>query len=243
MERLERLQKIIASAGFASRRKAEQLIEQGRVTINGKVVTRLGTKADPSRDHIKVDGKAVHESERKFYVLLNKPKQVISAVSDPRGRRTVTDLVDVKGRIYPAGRLDFNTEGLIILTNDGEFSKIVTSAGGHLPKVYEVKVKSVPSEKALDRLREGIRLRSGAQLARCKIVPIKEGGNCWFEVTLTQGKNRQIREMFGAIGHPVLKLRRIRIGFLSIQGLAVGQYRFLTAREVERILRFTRRKG
>ncbi len=235
----QRLQKIIAAAGLASRRKAESLIQQGRVTVNGQTVTQLGTKADPERDHIKVDGKSVRESRRKIYILLNKPRQVISSVSDPQGRTKVTDLVDIKQKIYPAGRLDYNTEGLILLTNDGRFTKIISSAGTCLPKVYQVKVKSAPAKSSLDRLREGIRLRSGAKLSRCKIVTLKEGSNSWFEVTLTQGKNRQIREMFESIGHPVLKLRRIRIGFLTDRGLALGKYRFLTPNEVERILRLS----
>ena len=139
--------------------------------------------------------------------------------------------------MYPVGRLDYSTEGLILLTNDGEFSKIVSAAGEHLPKVYEVKVRSKPDEAKLARLREGIRLQTGVKLARCRIVPIKESTNSWYEVTLTQGKNRQIREMFEAIGHPVAKLRRIRIGFFTNHGLAVGQYRHLTPREIERVLR------
>jgi 23S rRNA pseudouridine2605 synthase len=238
----QRLQKIIAAAGLASRRKAENLIQQGRVTVNGQTVTQLGSKADPELDHIKVDGKPVRESRRKIYILLNKPRQVISSVSDPQGRTKVIDLVDIKQKIYPAGRLDYNTEGLILLTNDGRFSKIVSSAGTRLPKVYQVKVKSTPAKSSLDRLREGIRLQSGAKLARCKIVALKEGSNSWFEVTLTQGKNRQIREMFESIGHPVLKLRRIRIGFLTNRGLALGKYRFLTPNEVERILRLSAKK-
>lgn len=239
MERAQRLQKIIAAAGLASRRKAELLIRQGRVTVNGQAVTQLGTKADPERDHIKVDGKTIRESRRKVYVLLNKPRQVISTVSDPQGRSKVIDLVDAKHKIYPVGRLDYNTEGLILLTNDGEFSKIVAGAGTHLPKVYQVKVRSTPARSSLEKLRKGFRLKSGVQLAPCKIVPLKEGANSWYQITLTQGKNRQIRKMFEAVGHPVLKLRRIRIGFLSDRGLAVGRYRFLTPAEIERILRLS----
>jgi len=231
----ERLQKIIAAAGLASRRKAESLIREGRVTVNGQIVTRLGAKADPERDHIKVDGKRIGKSPRKVYILLNKPKQVISTVSDPQGRAKVIDLVNVHTKIYPVGRLDYNTEGLILLTNDGEFAKTVAGAGDHLPKVYHVKVRSTPGAPELTRLREGLRLTSGVQLARCKIVPLKEGTHSWFEVTLTQGKNRQIRDMFEEIGHPVLKLRRVRIGFLTDRGLAVGQYRNLTLEEVQRV--------
>ena len=237
MDGEERLQKIIAASGLTSRRKAELLILQGRVTVNGQVVTQLGAKADLKKDHVKVDGKPIREVRQKIYILLNKPRQVICSVADPQGRTKVTDLVNVNRKIFPVGRLDYNTEGLILLTNDGEFSKIVTAAGKHLPKVYQVKVRSAPNASDLAKLREGLRLNSGVQLARCKIEPIKEAANSWYEVTLIQGKNRQIRDMFEAIGHPVLKLRRIRIGFLTDQGLTLGGHRHLTVLEVERIMR------
>ncbi len=242
MDNEERLQKIISAAGLTSRRKAELLIREGRVTVNGQVITQLGTKADPQRDHIKVDGKLVRTGAKKIYILLNKPKQVIASVADPQGRTKVVDLVDVKEKIYPVGRLDYNTEGLILLTNDGEFSRIVTAAGEHMPKIYDVKVRSSAEESELNRLREGIRLKKGLRLAPCKITPVKEGANSWYRVTLTQGKNRQIREMFESIGHPVLKLRRTQIGFLKDRGMAVGSYRFLTPGEVERILRLPVRR-
>jgi 23S rRNA pseudouridine2605 synthase len=233
----ERLQKIIAAAGIASRRKAELLILQGLVTVNGQVVTKLGAKADPHHDYIKIEGRLIRKPPEKVYLLLNKPREVISSVSDPEGRVKVTDLAGIKSKVYPVGRLDYNTEGLILLTNDGEFSRIVTAAGKHMPKVYEAKVRSTPTVPELARLREGVRLSSGVRLAPCKIIPLKEGANSWYEVTLTQGKNRQIREMFESIGHPVVKLRRTKIGFLTNQGLAVGRYRNLTPAEVERILR------
>ena len=237
MSQEERLQKIIANAGLTSRRKAEDLILQGRVTVNGQVVTELGTRADPFSDHIKVDGKLLKKAPSRRYILLNKPRQVISSVSDPVGRAKVGDLVKIKEKVYPVGRLDYDTEGLILLTNDGEFASIASSAGEHLPKVYEVKVRSQPGEEALKRLRGGMRLKDGTQLARCKIIPLRVGNNSWFEVTLTQGKNRQVRQMFEAVGHPVMKLRRKRIGFLTDEGLAPGGYRFLTEVEVTRILR------
>jgi 23S rRNA pseudouridine2605 synthase len=231
----QRLQKIIADAGLASRRKAELLIQQGRVAVNGKIVTQVGAKADLSCDHVKVDGKLIHASSQKYYILLNKPRQVISSVDDPQRRTKVTDLISVRARIYPVGRLDYNTEGLILLTNDGDFAKIAGSAGSHMPKVYKVKVRSTPDDSALARLRQGIWIRDGARLASCKIRAISEKNNSWYEVTLTQGKNRQIRDMFEAIGHPVQKLRRTRIGFLTDKGLDVGQYRFLSPAEVKRI--------
>lgn len=237
MDGQERLQKIISAAGIASRRKAEALILEGRVTLNGKVVTELGTKADPSKDHIKVDGKLVHRSTQKLYLLLNKPRQVISTVQDPEGRTKVTDLVPAKAGLYPVGRLDYNTEGLILLTNDGAFSRIVSSAGDHLPKVYHVKVRSVPDEAALKKLRAGIRLKDGTRFEKCKIIPLREGNNSWYEVTLTQGKNRQIRDMFEETGHRVMKLKRTRIGFLTDERLPLGHFRHLSRREVARILR------
>jgi 23S rRNA pseudouridine2605 synthase len=239
MDHGERLQKIIASAGVTSRRKAELLILQGRVTVNGTVITELGTRADPENDSIKVDGKRLRASPAKLYFLLNKPKKVISAVSDPEGRTKVTDLIRAKGKVYPVGRLDYNTEGLILLTNDGGFSKRVSQAGSSLPKVYRVKVHSRPGERDLEKLREGIRLQSGVQLAPCRIDALGGDRNAWYEVTLTEGRNRQIREMFESVGSPVLKLRRIRIGFLTDRSLPVGHYRSLSGEEVARILQMT----
>jgi pseudouridine synthase len=241
MEHPERLQKIISSAGIASRRKAEQMILEGRVTVNGQVVTELGTKADPDRDHIKVDHKLLRRFPEKVYVLLNKPRQVVSTVSDPQRRTKVTDLVSVREKLYPVGRLDYNTEGLILLTNDGEFAKIVAAAGPQLAKVYHVKVRSTVDEATLARLRAGIRLRDGTQLAECRIAPLRRANNSWYEVTLTQGKNRQIRKMFELVGHPVMKIRRTRIGFLTDEGIAPGRYRHLDPREVARILRYGKR--
>ncbi len=232
-----RLQKIIASAGIVSRRKAEALIREGRVTVNGRIVTEMGAKADPSCDHIKVDGRLVRHSPGKVYVLLNKPRNVICSVADPEGRVKVTDLVRVRENLHPVGRLDYHTEGLIVLTNDGEFTRIASQAGEHAPKVYHVKVRGTPDEATLNRLRAGGRLRDGTELARCRIRFLREGNNTWYEVVLTQGKNQQIRKMFEAAGHPVLKLRRIAIGFLRDDRLPVGQYRFLTEREVARFLR------
>lgn len=240
MENLERLQKIISTAGIASRRTAEEWIRAGRVTLNGKVVTELGTRADANRDHIKVNGRLIRPAARRVYVLLNKPKGVLTTVSDPEGRMRVTDLVKVKGKLYPVGRLDYNTEGLILLTNDGEFARIVSAAGDALPKVYLAKVRGIPDENSLNRLRAGCRLPGGTRLAPAGIRLLRPENNAWLEVTLTQGMNRQIHRMFESIGHPVAKLRRIRIGFLSAGDLPVGAWRFLAPREVARMLRIAR---
>src|SRR5438876_6788968 len=192
----ERLQKILAHAGIASRRHAEEIIQSGRVTVNGHLVMELGSKADPDEDVIKVDGKKLRPPQRHLYILLNKPKNVMSTSSDPEYRPTVVDYVKgkVKERVYPVGRLDFASEGLIILTNDGEFTKFMTKAG-NIPKVYHVKVAGVPAERDLERLRRGAYI-DNQRLAPCQIMQFKGNDNPWFEVTLYQGRNQQIRRMF-----------------------------------------------
>jgi len=228
----ERLQKILAHAGIASRRHAEEIISSGRVTVNGHIVTELGSKADPDADVIKVDGKKVRSAQRLVYILLNKPKNVVSTSADPEGRPTVLEYLKqkVKERVYPVGRLDFASEGVLILTNDGEFTKSMTKAGS-IPKVYHVKVAKLPPEPELDRLRRGAYI-DNERLAPCEIVQLRGGDNPWFEVTLRQGRNQQIRRMFQSIGHPVEKLRRIRIGFLQDDKLRPGEWRFLSEHEV-----------
>jgi 23S rRNA pseudouridine2605 synthase len=233
----ERLQKILAQAGVASRRHAEEMIQGGRVTVNGHMITQLGSKADPDEDVIKVDGKKLRRPQRHVYVLLNKPKNVMSTSVDPGDRPTVVEYVKgkVKERVYPVGRLDFGSEGLIILTNDGEFTKSMTKAGV-VPKVYHVKVAGVPENRSLDRLRRGMYLDK-ERLTASDIRPLKAGENPWFEVTLHQGRNQQIRRMFQAIGHPVEKLRRVRIGFLADDKLRSGEWRFLTDAEVAQFKR------
>ena len=187
----ERLQKLIAAAGVASRRHAEELIAAGRVSVNGEIVKELGSKADPDKDHIKVNGKLINpqlKSREKVYVLLNKPKGYLSSVSDPEGRPLVTELLPRSlGRLYPVGRLDFNTEGLLLLTNDGDFTNFVTSAKNRVEKVYEVKVKGVPPDGAIERLRRGIKLEDGTRTAPAKIVKLNETKtNAWYEVLLHQ---------------------------------------------------------
>ncbi len=243
-----RLQKLIAEAGIASRRHAEEMIRAGEVTVNGKVVTELGTKADPERDHIKVRGRLINprlKSREKVYVLLNKPRGYLSSVSDPEGRPLVTELLPASlGRVHPVGRLDFNTEGLLLLTNDGEFTNFITAARNHVPKVYEVKVKGVPTENAINRLRRGVELEKGERTAPAEIKRVEETStNAWFEVILHEGRNQQIRRMFDAIGHSVLKLRRKRIGFLQDERLKPKEWRLLTPAEVERLMNKKRKNS
>ena len=238
----QRLQKLIAAAGIASRRHAEELISSGRVTVNGKIVDALGAKADPETDHIKVNGRLINPlllPREKVYVLLNKPRGYLSSLSDPKGRPLVTNLVPgALGRLHPVGRLDFNTEGLLLLTNDGDFTNYVTSAGNNIPKVYRVKVKGIPSENAIKRLRSGIRLDDGHRTAPAEIRHLeKTKTNAWFEVTLHEGHNQQIRRMFDAVGHSVLKLSRICIGPIGDSKLKPGEWRLLKPGEVRKFYR------
>lgn len=241
----ERLQKLIAQAGIASRRAAEQLVLDGEVTVNGAIVTELGTKADPAKDHIKVRGKLINKllAEREnAYVLVNKPKGYLSSVSDPEGRKLVTDLVKGYGKLHPVGRLDYNTEGLIILTNDGEFTNIVAGSK-KIPKVYSVKVKGLPTDVAIRKLARGVRLEDGFKTAPAEIKTLKPTNkNGWYEVTLYEGHNQQIRKMFDSIGHSVVKLRRIQIGKITDQGLAVGSNRKLTPDEIKSLTTITKPK-
>ncbi|MCI0620463.1 MAG: rRNA pseudouridine synthase [Acidobacteria bacterium] len=231
---MERLQKLISQAGICSRRKAEELIEAGRVTVNGASVTELGSKADSKRDHIKVDGKRLHFQDEKIYLLLNKPKGYLCTLSDPQGRATVTDLLHgVSQRVFPVGRLDYSSEGLLLLTNDGDFANAIASAGEHCPKTYLAKVKGIPAPEALKRLSAGISI-DGNRLAPCKIATLKEVDNPWLSITLIEGKNNQIRKMFDRIGHSVVKLKRIQIGFLRDPHLKPGEFRRLAPEEVKR---------
>lgn len=243
----ERLQKLIAAAGVVSRRSAEKLISEGQVTVNGKVITELGTRADPQQDHIKVRGKLINpllQRREKHYILLNKPKGYLSSVSDPEGRPLVTELLPASlGRLHPVGRLDFNTEGLLLLTNDGEFTNFITSARNRVEKVYEAKVKGLPAEQSIERLRHGVTLEDGTRTAPAQIVRSREtGSNSWFEIVLHEGRNQQIRRMFDLIGHSVVKLRRISIGSLRDDRLPTGSWRRLTPDEVARLLKKQSRK-
>ncbi|HKI04592.1 MAG TPA: pseudouridine synthase [Thermoanaerobaculia bacterium] len=249
----ERVQKILARAGIASRRKAEELIREGVVTINGRVA-EVGDKADPERDAIKVDGKRIQHNQQHRYLLLNKPKAYMSTVEDPEGRKTVMDLVPAAMRkaLVPVGRLDYHTEGLLLLTDDGEFAQRIAHPRYGSTKTYEVKVKGAPTEAQLDRLREGI-LLDGHRTSPAKITsrgPRKptgthrrgepESDNSWWIVEISEGRTRQVREMFFRIGHPVQKLRRVAIGPLRDARLPVGALRELTEQEVEKLLRSAR---
>ena len=243
----ERLQKIIAAAGIASRRKAEELISSGRVQVNGKVVTELGTKADPDEDHIRVDGKLLRGRERYSYILLNKPKGYVTTVSDPEHRPTVMDLVrGVRGRVYPVGRLDWASEGLLLLTNDGDMANSLMKAASHVPKTYLVKVAGKPEEEEIEKLRRGVSIaeKGGRRIrtAPAKIRLIREGDNPWLEVILTQGRNRQIRKMFEEVGHHVEKIRRVQYGPLSLD-VPPGEFRTLSPQEVSRLKATTKKAG
>jgi 23S rRNA pseudouridine2605 synthase len=250
---VERLQKIIAAAGICSRRKAEEFITAGRISVNGKIVTELGTKADPAEDHIKVDGKLLSFSRnaRKTYLMLHKPKGYVTTVSDPEGRPTVMDLVRsgkaaVGERVYPVGRLDWASEGLLLMTNDGELANQLTRAASHVPKTYLVKISGKPQEADLARLRAGVSIATGVETRRVRTAPAKihlahNAPNPWYEVTLIEGRNRQIHRMFERIGHRVEKIKRVRYGPLQLD-LEAGQFRPLTMGEVESLRRVVRQK-
>jgi 23S rRNA pseudouridine2605 synthase len=228
----ERIQKIIASMGIASRRKAEEIISEGRVTVNGKVAL-LGEKADPSKDHIKVDGKLLIRREPKIYLMFNKPRNVVTSLSDPEGRPTIKDyLRGIKYRVFPVGRLDFDSEGLLLLTNDGDFANDLMHPSKKIPKAYMVKVKGFIDDNKIDKLRKGVRLEDGRTLpARVKFAR-KSENNSWIEIIITEGKKRQVRRMVEAVGHPALKLRRVSINGLRLSGLKVGELRPLTEKEL-----------
>lgn len=230
----ERLQKILSQAGIASRRQAEKIIVEGRVTVNGAIVTELGSKADLATDHIKVDGKLLHAPKRMVYLALHKPDSCVTTVTDPEGRRTVMDLLrGVRERVYPVGRLDYHSEGLLLLTNDGEFANRITSAKNHVIKTYVVKANGALTEEQQTQFREGIMLE-GRRTAPAGLKLIRRAENPWYEVKLTEGRQNQIRLMFKNFGLFVEKLRRVKIGFLELGPIKPGQYRSLTAGEITR---------
>jgi 23S rRNA pseudouridine2605 synthase len=240
----ERLQKIISMAGIASRRKAEEMIVQGRVTVNGRSVTELGSKADIARDHIKVDGKLLSRPGRRVTLLLNKPVGVVSTMRDPEGRETVIALLKgIKERVYPVGRLDYNSSGLLLMTNDGELANFMMARASAVPRTYHVKLDAPAEPKDLAKLEQGIVL-DGQRTAPCRIrslgdysrrEKIADETRPWYEVSLVEGRYHQVRRMFERIGQRVVKLKRVRIAFLSDHGLAPGRYRLLSDEEVRRL--------
>ncbi|HUK55541.1 MAG TPA: pseudouridine synthase [Nitrospiria bacterium] len=230
---LERLQKIISRAGVASRRKAETLMLDGSVTVNGRVVRELGRKADPERDHIKVSGKLINPKQTRMYLMLNKPRGVVTTLSDPMGRMTVKALLKgVRVRVYPVGRLDYDSEGLLLLTNDGELVQKLLHPSFEVPKTYEVKVKGVLTDDEIRAMSRGVELSDGRTLP-CRIRKMKKTEkNSWLEITIHEGRNRQVRRMLEAVDHPVLKLKRTRLAMLELGGLPIGRYRYLAAEEI-----------
>jgi 23S rRNA pseudouridine2605 synthase len=238
----ERLQKILSRAGVASRRKAEQMILEGRVTVNGQIVTELGSKADLEQDHIKADGKLLRAPKHKVYIALNKPREVVTTVSDPEGRRTVMELVrGVRERVYPVGRLDYASEGLLLLTNDGEFANRITSAARHVQKVYVVKINGPLTLDQEEEFQNGIHLY-GRKTAPAQLKLIQRGAAPWYEVRLTEGRQNQIRVMFKHFGRLVEKLRRVKIGPLDLD-VKPGEWRHLTEAEVQRFRRALKMEG
>ena len=248
---LERLQKIIAQAGIASRRSAEKYITDGRVKVNGTVVRELGSKADANRDEIYVEGYGVILAQPKVYIALHKPPKVMSTNMDPEGRQTVLDVIESSRafghrqfegelpRVFPVGRLDWDAEGLLLMTNDGELANQLIHPRHHVPKVYAVKVRGKPDAKSLQRLRDGVRLRNEDGSRTGKTLPAeveitKEGkSNTWLELTLFEGKNHQVKRMCDSIGHSVSRLIRIDFGGISVEPLPSGGWRFLAVEEVE----------
>ncbi|MEF3308305.1 pseudouridine synthase [Paenibacillus sp. GYB004] len=236
---MERLQKVLAQAGVASRRKCEEIITAGRVEVNDETVTTLGVKVDPAVDVIKVDGRPINRQQM-TYLLFNKPKGVITSASDPEGRKVVSDYIhDVKERIYPVGRLDYDSEGVLLLTNDGELANLLTHPRHHVAKTYHATVKGVPHGDSLDKLRQGIQLEDGMTApAEVEYVDINPDKNeTIVSITIHEGRNRQVRRMFEAIHFPVERLKRVQFGSIQLDGLMRGKYRKLTNAEVEELRR------
>ncbi|MEO8521738.1 MAG: pseudouridine synthase [Acidobacteriota bacterium] len=234
-----RLQKILSSAGIASRRAAETYITEGRVSVNGSTVTELGSKADPDTDDIRVDGRRVKFAARRLYILMYKPRGFITTRSDPQRRPTVIDLLTkggVRDYVYPVGRLDYDSEGLIILTSDGDLAASLTHPSHGVPREYEARVRGVPDRHALDRIARGVvldrRKTAPAQIAIKKVVEGDDGDQAVLSIVIHEGRNRQVRNMCDAIGHPVMRLRRVRIGSITDEHIRPGEFRELSDREV-----------
>lgn len=231
-----RLQKYLAEAGIASRRKAEELITAGKVKVNGKIITELGTKIEPGKDKVYFDGQLVKQQEKKVYMLLNKPSGYVTTMKDPQGRKIVTQLLKgVKERVYPVGRLDYETEGLLLMTNDGDLSYALTHPKHGFLKTYHALVIGIPSQDKLMSIRKGLLLEDGLTSPAQVRILSKIGGNSLLEIQIHEGRNRQVRRMCEKIGHPVMSLKRTQLGFLTLEGIESGQYRFLTKEELEKL--------
>lgn len=241
---MERLQKIIAQAGIASRRKAEKLIAEGKVKVNGKVVTKLGTKVDINKDKITVDGIPL-EREEPVYYLLYKPRSVISSVTDDKNRKVVTDFIPEDKRIFPVGRLDYDTSGVILLTNDGDFAHMLMHPKYEIEKTYIAKVEGIISKETMNQLKKGIELEDGMTApAKVKRIAInKKKKTSIVELTIHEGRNHQVKRMLEAVGHPVIKLKRERFAFLTCEGMNPGEYRKLTPKEVKQLVALATKKG
>ena len=231
----ERLQKVLSRAGVASRRAAERLILDKRVTVDGETVHELGTRADPVENDIRVDGVRVKPPQGPVYLLLNKPRGVVTTRRDPEGRATVMDLVPRVAGLFPVGRLDVTTEGLLLLTNDGAFAERVAHPRYEVPRVYHAKVHGIPEAETLARLRRGVRVEN-QKLTADRVRVLEADNNAWLEITLHEGRQHEVKRLLEAVGHPVSKLRRVAIGPLTARGLKVGEFRSLTPREVRRLL-------
>lgn len=239
---MERLQKYLSSCGIASRRKSEELILAGKVKVNGKVVTELGIKVS-EKDEVEVENMEVYRKEKEYY-LLYKPEKTICSVSDEKGRTTVVDLIETDEKIFPVGRLDYDTTGLLLLTNDGELTNKLTHPKGFVEKTYIAKVSGIVTGKEIHELEEGIELEGvKTKKARAKLKKIdKKNNKTYVELTITEGRNHQVKNMFAALGHKVLKLKRISYAFFDLKGMKIGEYRRLTAKEVKQLYNYVNKK-
>lgn len=239
---LERLQKIIANAGIASRRAAESLIRQGRVSVNGVIVKEMGSKADPERDEIRLDGRLISTDVSKLYLMVYKPAGYVTTLKDPEGRRIVTDLLHgIEERVFPVGRLDYDSEGLIILTNDGDFAQKMQHPRYGIPKTYLVKIKGSLKPREMRAIQAGVRLEDGLFTPEEVVVEKTNPKSTWLRVTIIEGRNRVIRRAFDAVGHSVGRLIRIALGGVQLGDLKEGKFRFLTKREIVLLLSFGKR--
>ena len=232
---MERLQKYIAEAGYTSRRKAEELIKEGKVEVDGKIVKELGTKVS-GKERIIVEGNLLKKEDKEYY-LLNKPREVITSVSDDKNRKTVVDLIETDKRIYPVGRLDYDTTGVLLLTNDGEFANILMHPNNKIDKVYIAKIRGIIKGDAINKLKNGV-IIDGKKTEKCRVKLRKtdlKNNTSMVEVTIHEGRNHQVKKMFDAVGFEVLKLKRERFGIFTLQGLTSGDYRRLSPKEVAKI--------